>query len=164
MRNTNDTFIFCALALAAFGIAGNANAETLDLEAAQKLLQDPVMITNDELSLDPAVQTKQIEAMIEVAFEDKGPAVVKRMIKIADCESYGGSHDGMIMHIGTDGDIVENDAPNSSATGALMVLLVTHREEYTRLDLDPKQVAENIVFGRRLMDMRESWGHWQFAD
>jgi len=80
----------CALALPAFGIAGNANAETLDLEAAQKLLQDPVMITNDELSLDPAVQTKQIEAMIEVAFEDKGPAVVKRMIKIADCESYGG--------------------------------------------------------------------------
>ena len=155
--------LICALALVAGLTATAATAETLDLEAAHELLQDPAMLTNDELSLDPAVQTQQIEAMIAVAFADKGPEVVANMIKIADCESYGGHRDGMIMHIDPAGYIVENSAPNSSATGALMVLLNMHRPEYSSLDLDPKQVAENIVFGRHLMGQRVEWGHWIYA-
>jgi hypothetical protein len=153
----------CALALAAIVFASAANAHhTLNPEAIEELLEHPAMIDNADLSLDPATQTRQIEAIIDVVFrplEPFHPGIVNRMTSISDCESWGGG-DGMIMHIDPQGDIVENPDPESSATGALMVLLKTHRSNYAQLGLNPLQVSENIVFGRVLLEERISWGTW----
>jgi len=138
-----------ALALAATMLAGNANAEMLD---------------NGELSLDPAEQTEQIESMIEIVFEPmekKVPGIIKKMTKIADCESYGGN-DGLIMHIKSDGALARNS--KSTATGAFQVLLGYHRKTYSKLGLDPRQVEDNLLFARFLVEGRISRGQWAYAD
>jgi len=143
--------LICALALAAVAFAGNANAE---------------MLENSELSLNPEIQTEQIETMIAIVFdplEAKVPGIVNKMIDIADCESYGGN-DGMIMHINPEGEIVANSSPRSSATGVLQVLLITHRPTYTEMGLDPIQVGDNLMFGRHLVEGRLERGQHPFAD
>ena len=145
--------LICAVATAATLMATPAMAEMLD---------------NSELSLDPATQTEQIVEMIEIVFEPletQVPGVVEQMVRIADCESYGG-RDGMIMHLDPSGELVYNPSPRSSATGVLMVLLITHRPTYTQLNLDPTQVGDNIVFGRYLVEGRlqrglEPFGDWE---
>lgn len=108
-------------------------------------------LTNDELSLDPEEQTTQIEQVIEEVFEDLGPAVVKKMITIADCESYGGK-DGMIMHIDPNGKIVKN--PKSSAHGVFQIMFKGSgfKPLAKRLDLELLEVEDNIKFARVLVN------------
>lgn len=138
--------IFSTLALLATLMAGNASAETLK---------------NEDLSLDPNTQTAQIKEVIEAEFADLGPQVVKKAIRIADCESYGG-RDGLIMHIGPDGKLVRN--PKSSAGGVFQTLLKTHGPTARKLGLDLTQVSDNVKFARYLVDGRRSRGQHMFAD
>ena len=125
-------------------------------------------LSNARLSDDPYLQTEQIKQEITKVFaplEPTVPGVVEAMIRIADCESYGGL-DGMLMHIGPDGGLVEN--PHSSAAGVFQVLLYTHRSDYEELGLDPRGVIDNIWFARKLVERRlqrglSPYGDWQCA-
>ncbi len=124
----------------------------------------PLALSNARLSSDPLAQTQQIKAEITKVFaplEPAIPGVVEAMIRIADCESYGGP-DGMLMHVGPDGELVEN--PRSSATGVFQVLLYTHRDDYEALGLDPRSVLDNIKFARKLVERRHIQGVDPYAD
>jgi len=123
-------------------------------------------LSNARLSEDPYTQTKQIKEEIIAVFtplEPVIPGVVEAMIQIADCESYGGQ-DGLLMHIGPDGELVENS--RSSAAGVFQVLLYTHRDDYEALGLDPRSVIDNIKFARKLVERRhlrelDPYGDWE---
>ena len=65
--------------------------------AVHARIQPPVAsqlaLSNARLSSDPLAQTKQIKEEITKVFsplESAIPGVVEAMIRIADCESYGG--------------------------------------------------------------------------
>lgn len=156
--------LWCTIALVAIPFATNASAQpAMTGEVIKQLEADPVMIENDQLSLDPVEQTQQIAAMIEVVFkplEPKVPGIVNKMTAIADCESYGG-RDGLMMHVNPDGQIIKGA---TSDTGVFQVLLYTHRKHYTRYGLDPRQVDDNIKFARILVEGRLARGSWAYAD
>jgi len=121
-------------------------------------------LSNARLSSDPDAQTEQIKEEITKVFaplEPAIPGVVEAMIRIADCESYGGQ-DGMLMHIGPDGELVENS--RSSAAGVFQVLLYTHRDDYEALGLDPRGVLDNIKFARKLVERRHVRGLSPYGD
>jgi len=128
----------------------------------------PLPLSNARLSPDPAAQTAQLATLIQETFgplEEDIPGVVDAMIDIADCESYGGN-DGMIMHIGPDGELVKN--PRSSAAGAFQVLLYLHRADYEQLGLDPRSVIDNVQFAKELVERRHArglnpYGDWECA-
>lgn len=156
----------CALALAAIMFfAGNANAHTLDAEGVQKLLEHPAMVNNDELSLIATEQAQQIETMIELVFaplETAIPGAVSTVKQIGLCESG-------LNHIWNESDpragtLIENSDPDSSAAGVLQVLLKTHRSDYQRIGLDPRNAADNIVFSRVLVERKLRAGRPPFED
>jgi hypothetical protein len=131
-------------------------------------IQPPVAsqlaLSNARLSTDPLTQTQQLKEEIIKIFtplESAIPGVVTAMIRIADCESYGG-YDGMLMHIGPDGELVKN--PRSSAAGVFQVLLYTHRSDYEALGLDPRSVIDNIKFARKLVERRHVRGLSPYGD
>jgi hypothetical protein len=139
-----------AFALAATLFAGNANAE---------------MLENSELSLDPVQQTDQIEAMIETVFEPlekKVPGVVKKMIKIADCESYGG-RDGLIMHVDQSGQLIRN-TETKRARGVFQIVPNPHDKMAASMGLDVVKVSDNIQYSRFLVEDRIRMGHKPFTD
>jgi len=140
------------------------------LAAIHSRIQPPpvtqLALSNARLSGDPYQQTNQIKTEIRRVFsplETLIPGVTEAMIKIADCESYGGD-DGMLMHIGPDGELVANH--RSSAAGVFQVLLYTHQSDYQELGLDPRGVLDNIEFARKLVERRylrglNPYGDWQ---
>jgi len=143
-----------AFALAAMLFAGNANAETLDAQEIKRLLEQPEMLDNNELSPDPVEQAKQVEAMIEVVFEpleQRVPGIVDKVIDITDCESG-------LNHLWPDGTLKINPDPKSSAAGAMQILLITHRPDYQRVGLDPKNAPENFIFGRYMIERKLKQG------
>jgi hypothetical protein len=136
--------------------------------AVHARIQPPVAsqlaLSNARLSSDPLAQTQQLKEEIVKVFsplESAIPGVAEAMIRIADCESYGGQ-DGMLMHIGPDGELVENS--RSSATGVFQVLLYTHRSDYEALELDPRSVIDNIKFARKLVERRQARGLNPYGD
>jgi hypothetical protein len=139
-----------AFALAATLFAGNANAE---------------MLENSELSLDPVQQTDQIEAMIATVFEPlekKVPGVMKKMIKIADCESYGG-RDGLIMHVDQSGQLIRN-TETKRARGVFQIVPNPHDKMAASMGLDVVKVSDNIQYSRFLVEDRIRMGHKPFTD
>lgn len=126
----------------------------------------PLPLANSRLSSDPYAQTQQIKDEIVKEFaplEPAIPGVVEAMIRIADCESFGGD-DGLLMHIGPDGKLVAN--ARSSAAGVFQVLLHTHQEDYEALGLNPRGVLDNIKFARELVERRhvrglDPYGDWE---
>lgn len=121
-------------------------------------------LSNARLSAEPLVQTEQIKEEIKKVFaplEPEIPGVVEAMTNIADCESYGGN-DGMLMHIGPDGELIDN--AHSSAAGVFQVLLYTHRPDYEELGLDPRSVLDNIQFARVLVERRHNRGLNPYGD
>jgi len=148
------TTLLCALTIVAttslMPFAKTASAEMLD---------------NSELSLDPAKQTDQIEAMIETVFEpleEKVPGVVKKMIKIADCESYGG-RDGLIMHIDKAGKLIRN-AKTKRARGVFQIVPNPHDKMAASMGLDVTKVSDNIQYSRFLVEDRLRMGDKPFTD
>lgn len=136
---------FSALAGVATLIASTAFAELLD---------------NEQLSLDPTEQKEQLEVMIEVVFkplEQKVPGIVSKMKNIADCESN-------IQHLLPDGSLKVNPDPDSSASGVFQVLLITHRPDYQRIDLDPRNAADNVKFARYMVERKLRSGRPPFED
>gem|GEM_PF-972828 len=125
---------------------------------------EPLPLANPRLSLDPVTQTAQLTSAITEAFlplEEDIPGIVDDMLTIADCESYGGK-DGLLMHVGPDGELVKN--PNSSAAGVFQVLLYLHRDDYANLGLDPRQVGDNIEFAKELVERRHKRGLSPYGD
>lgn len=139
----------------AFAIAATLMATTASAE----------MLDNDDLSSDPAVQTQQIETMIEVVFEPlekKVPGVVKKMIKIADCESYGG-RDGLIMHVDQSGQLIRN-TETKRARGVFQIVPNPHDKMAASMGLDVVQVSDNIQYSRFLVEDRIRMGDDPFED
>ena len=101
-------YTICALALAAFGIAGNVSAETSNSELDPK---------------DPAQQTRLITKVVtkELAhLEQKRPGLTSKFIDALDCETHN-SRDGLITHLHPDGTLVKNvgdDGTVESGSGA----------------------------------------------
>jgi hypothetical protein len=140
----------CALALAATPFAGNANAETLDAVTIQELLNNPAMLSNDELSKNYEAQAVQIQVMILVVFtplEALIPGVVAKVTEISICESG-------LQQLWPDGSLKVNPDPDSSAAGAMQVLLDTHRTDYQRIGLDPSNAPDNILFSRYMVERK----------
>jgi hypothetical protein len=128
-----------ALAIAATLFATAANAE---------------LLANSDLSLDPVEQATQVDAMIAVVFEPlepKIPGIVDKMVDIADCESNRNQ-------LRPDGSLKENSDPDSSAAGVFQILLITHRPDYERKNLNPVEVADNIRFARYMVERKHRRG------
>lgn len=162
----NKGSLIYALALAATTMfAGNANAQTLDADAIQELLEHPVMVDNDELSLDAAEQASQVKAMIQVVFEPLEvvvPGVVDEMKRIGYCESN-------LNHLWPEnhpqaGELKVNSDPKSSASGVMQVLLITHQPDYQRYGLDPRNAPDNLVFSRYMVERKLRAGRPPFED
>lgn len=141
--------LFSTFAVLATLMAGAVSAETT--------------LNNEDLSLIPEVQTEQITEVIVAEFKDLGPQAVKKMISIADCESYGG-RDGLLMHIGPEGELVENSDPKSSAAGVFQTLLITHGPKAQELGLDLTHVTDNVRYARYLVDSRRKRGLNPYGD
>jgi len=142
--------LICAVATVATLMATTAMAEMLD---------------NSELSLDPATQTEQITTMIEIVFEPLAvqvPGVVDQMVRIADCESYGG-RDGMIMHIDTGGQLITN-AVTGRARGVFQIVPNPHDRMATSMGLDVTKVADNIEYSLFLVTDRIRMGDSPYKD
>ena len=144
----------CALTLVAITvmIAGNANAHhTLTAEVIEEILEQPEMLDNSELSLNPAEQAEQIEAMIEEVFEpmeEVVPGIVDKMNDIAECESNK-------LQLDVNGRLIRGQTSDS---GIFQVLLVTHRPDYQRIRLDPQNAPDNVVFARFLVERKVKQG------
>ena len=119
--------------------AGNANAEMLD---------------NNELSQNATVQAEQVVNMIEIVFEPLEsivPGIVDKMIDIGDCESG-------LNQLRPNRTLIVNPDPNSSAAGVFQILLITHKPDYQRENLNPAEVADNIQFARFMVERKIGQG------
>jgi len=167
---------FCSMRFKKFGVAAHlllmVAVLCVCIASVYARIPEPTMsqlaLSNARLSADPDEQTEQITKEIKKVFaplEPSIPGVVEAMLQIADCESYGG-RDGMLMHIGPDGELIEN--PDSSAAGVFQILLYTHRSDYEAMGLNPQSVMDNILFARKLVERRHSsglnpYGAWECA-
>lgn len=145
--------LLCALALAATLFAGNANAETLDGQEIQRLLQHPAMLDNSELSLEPATQTKQIVAMIEVVFEPleaKIPGIIDKTIFVIDCETHN-HRDGKITHLDGYGNLIKN-ATTRRAKGAFQIVPNPHDHVAAAKGLDLNEIADQVIYAKFLIE------------
>jgi len=158
--------LLCALALAATtSFAGNANAETLDGQEIQRLLQHPEMLDNSELSLDPATQTKQITAMIEVVFEPleaKIPGIISRTITVIDCETHN-HRDGKITHLDGFGNLIKN-AKTGRAKGAFQIVPNPHNRVATAKGLDLNEIAHQVIYAKFLIEGQVRRGNHPLED
>jgi len=152
--------LLCALALAAtVSCAGNAIAQILDAQEIENLLEQPEMLDNNELSLDPATQAEQIEAMIEVVFEPLEPiipGIVAKMTDIGVCESG-------LQHLDENGNIILN-TKTKRAKGVFQIVPNPHDRTSGEMGLDTDHANTQIVYARFLVQDRVRMGHWAYKD
>jgi hypothetical protein len=84
------------------------------------------------------------------------------MIRIADCESYGG-RDGLIMHIDSDGQLIRN-AVTGRARGVFQIVPNPHDRMAASMGLDVTKVADNIEYSLFLVTDRIRMGDSPYED
>ncbi len=125
-------------------------AAPVSATSVPEMLSHPLMVSNENLSSDPGEQAVQIATMLRVVFEPLEPSfpgVVDRIIDVGDCESG-------LNQLEPDGRLRVNPDPKSSAGGALQVLLNTHKPDYLRVGLNPREAPDNLIFGRFLVERK----------
>jgi hypothetical protein len=130
-----------------------------------------VALSNNELSLDPQVQTLQIiELAVEDIFADFSRDDQLTILNILSCESGGRNKQngpiGTIKHLDETGALTINVNKDGTIDfGAGQINPQQHWSGFwARKQLDPTQIRENLLYMRALIEDKIDRGKSKFVD